>query len=148
MKRMKQLVWLTPIVFLIVGCSLPVQRDYTLAEWQHEGLLPPTGGQRSRVYTENESYPANVPVVIVTADQKKYLPGDLALADAIRKQVEYDLGLAPSLQHVTVEVQDGRVIVLGSVKSDLDARVIVDDLRDISGVANISNKLNINPNIE
>jgi len=150
MQNMKQLqlVWITGLTLLIAGCAAPVRQDPTIAEWQQEGLLPPTGAERSRIYTEPESYPANEPSIIVDADQRsqrRNASGDLALADAIRRQVEYDRGLAPSLQHVVVEVRDGRVILQGTVKSDLDAQVIVDDLRDIPGVTRIKNNLEINP---
>ena len=147
MQNMKQLqlVWITGLTLLIAGCAAPVRQDATISEWQQEGLLPPTGAERSRIYTEPESYPANEPSIIVDADQGRSNSGDLALADAIRRQVEYDRGLTPSLQHVAIEVRDGRVILQGTVKSDLDARVIVDDLRDIPGVTRIKNNLEINP---
>jgi osmotically-inducible protein OsmY len=79
----------------------------------------------------------------VESDQSKNNPADLALADTIRREVEYDRGLAPSLQRVIIEVRDGRIILRGAVKSDLDARVIVNNLRDIAGVSRVTNNLEI-----
>ena len=140
MKSFRQILWLTPLAFL-VGCAAPVQEDHTIAEWQANGFLPPTGMTSSRVYSEPQTYPATTPSIIAQSS------GDLALADSIRQGLEYDRGLAPSLQRVTVEVQNGRVILRGSVRSDLDQRVIVDNIREIPGVARISDKLEIDPNV-
>jgi len=145
---MKQFIWMAPLALLIAGCALPVQRDNTIAEWQSDGMLPPTGSETTRIYASPVSYPANEPSIIVDADQRRNNSGDLSLADQIRQQFEYDRGLAPSLQHVVIEVRDGRIILRGIVKSDLDARVIVDDLRDLIGVARITDNLEINPDVD
>jgi hypothetical protein len=148
MKNMKQLFWMAPLALLIAGCAAPVQQDTTISEWQREGLLPPTGRTTSRVYPEPASYPADEPNIVVESnDNKATTRADLNVADAIRRQVQYDRGLAPSLEHVTILVQNGRLILRGTVKSDLDARVIVDNLRDIVGVAEITNQLEIDPNV-
>lgn len=149
MKSLSGFFCISPLVLLIAGCAAPVTQDHTIAEWQSEGLLPPTGRETTQVYsTQRETYPATEPSIIVQTDQRRNASGDLALADSIRKEVEYDRGLAPSLRRVTIEVQNGRVILRGSVRSDLDARVIVDDLRDLTGVTRITNDLEINPNLD
>jgi hypothetical protein len=125
-----------------------VQSDHTIAEWQQNGMLPPTGDEAPRVYSQpqRDTYPATEPSIIVQTANGKTAAGDLALADSIRRGFEYDRGLAPSLKQVTVEVQDGRVILRGSVRSDLDQRVIVDNVRDIVGVTRITDDLEIDPN--
>lgn len=148
MKTMNLLGMTTLFAFLIAGCAAPVRQDTTLSQWQQEGLLPPTGHETSRIYTEPATYPATEPGIIVQSDDRRTTGTDLALADAIRDQVQYDRGLAPSLQHVTIQVRDGNVTLEGTVKSDLDARVIVDDLRDVSGVTRIKNNLEINPDVD
>ena len=148
MKTLKRILWFTPLALLIVGCAAPVTRDTTIAEWQNEGLLPPTGSETTRVYSAPETYPAATePNIVVQTDQRRNTAGDQALADAIREQVADDRGLAPSLRGVTIEICDGRVILQGLVKSDLDSRVIVDALRDIPGVSRITNNLVINPDM-
>jgi hypothetical protein len=147
MKNIKYLFWIAPLALLIAGCAAPTHQDNTISEWQREDLLPQTGFEASRVYPEPANYPAQDPNIIVESNDKRNTPGDLALADNIRRQVEYDRGLAPSLEHVTVAVENGRVILEGSVKSELDARVIVDDLRDVTGVTEIVDRLQINPNV-
>jgi len=144
MKTLKQFVWITPLA-LLIGCAAPVESDHTIAEWQQNGMLPPTGGETTRVYSQRETYPSAQPSIIVQTENGKTAAGDLALADSIRRQFEYDRGLAPSLQRVTVEVQNGRVILRGSVRSDIDQRAIVDHLRDVAGVARITNDLQIDP---
>jgi hypothetical protein len=147
MKNMKQLFWMSPLVVLIAGCAAPVQQDPTISQWQREGLLPPTGTATSRVYPEPASYPTVEPNIVVQSNDRKNTGADLAVADAIRQQVEYDRGLAPSLEHVTIVVQNGRIFLRGTVKSDLDARVIVDNLRDVIGVSEITDQLEIDPNV-
>jgi hypothetical protein len=148
MKMLKQFIWLAPLALLtlLIGCAAPTQSDPTIAEWQQNGMLPPTGDETARVYPQRESYPSAEPNIIVQTENGRTASGDLALADTIRRQFEYDRGLAPSLRGVTVEVQNGRVVLRGSVRSDLDQRVIVDDLREIAGVSRISNNLEIDPN--
>jgi hypothetical protein len=150
MKTLQKIVWITPLVLLIAGCAAPVvQQDATLTEWQQEGLLPETSATTStRVYSEPTTYPSTEPRIIVQTEQGRNSTGDLALADAIRREFEYDRGLAPSLRRVTIEVRNGRVVLQGSVRSDLDKRVIVDELRDVAGLTRIIDNLQINPNLD
>jgi len=149
MKTLRGFFWISPLVLLIAGCAAPVAQDHTIAEWQSEGLLPPTGSETTRVYSDQrETYPATEPSIIVQTDERRNASGDLALADAIRQQFEYDRGLSPSLRRVTIEVRNGRIILRGFVRSDLDARVIVDDLRNVTGVTRITDNLEINPNLD
>jgi hypothetical protein len=170
MKIMKRIVWITPLALLIAGCaSQPtanqtVSQDPQIAEWERDQMLPwvaewqsdgqsdrtlsPTGPETSRVYPERSTYSASEPSIIVVSGQTRNAAVDLALADTIRRDVEYDRGLAPSLQRVVIEVRDGGVILRGSVKSDMDARVIVDNLRDVDGVARVTNDLVINSSVD
>ncbi len=150
MKNIKQLFWIPSLTLLITGCAVPQvnHRDPQLSEWQTYGeMLPPTGMEPNRIYAAPQpaNYPATQPNILIDQNGAS---GDAALADSIRHEVEYNRGLSPSLDHVVIVVQNGRLILQGSVKSDLDARVIVDDLRDIIGVTQISNQMQINPNID
>jgi hypothetical protein len=145
MKTLKHFFWMTPLA-LLIGCAAPVQTDHTIAEWQQNGMLPPTGSETTRVYTQRETYPWADPSIIVQTENGRTASGDLAVADSIRRQLEYDRGLAPSLQRVTIEVQGGRVVLRGTVRSDLDQRVIVDDIREIAGISRVTNNLEIDPN--
>lgn len=147
MKHFKYFLWIVPAALLAAGCTAPVYHDNTIAEWQREGMLPPTGDGPSRVYPEPARYPATTPNIVVQSNNGR-TSGDLALADNIRRQLQYDAGLAPSLQNVTIAVDDGAVILQGTVKSELDARVIVDDLRDVAGVSRINDELEINPEVD
>ena len=97
MKTLKQFLCITPLV-LLIGCAAPVQSDHTIAEWQQNGMLPPTGDETTRVYSQTETYPATEPSIIVQTENGKTASGDLALADSIRRNFEYDRGLAPSLK--------------------------------------------------
>jgi len=146
MKTLKQIFWIAPLALLIAGCAAPDSGDATYAEWRREELLPPTGSEATRVYSAPKTYPAVAePNIIVQTGPGRNSTGDLALADAIREEIESDHGIAPSMRDVFFEVRDGRVTVRGSVKSDLDARVIVDDLRNVAGINRITNNLEINP---
>ena len=49
MKNIKKLVWISPLALLIAGCALPVYQDHTIAQWQREGQLPPTGHESSSI---------------------------------------------------------------------------------------------------
>jgi hypothetical protein len=155
MKNIRQLFWLPSLALLIAGCASShythQHSDPVLSEWQAYGeMLPPTGLSNSRVYADSvQPQPANYPKppnIIVQSDRNSG-SGDAVLANAIRHDIEYDMGLAPSFQHVVIVVQNGRLTLQGAVKSDLDSRVIVDNLRDITGVTEISNQLEINPSI-
>lgn len=153
----KHSLWLAPLSLLVAGCGTPVGRvvrddvpvrpDATIAQWQERGWLPPTGTERPRVYSNPISYPlVYEPQIIVEGDNAHQRAGDLALGDSIRQRVAFDRGLAPSLQRVTISIQNGTLALQGTVKSDFDARIIVDSLRDMPGVTDIRNQLAINPN--
>src|SRR5579871_2110517 len=103
MKIIKQLMIMTPLALLVAGC-MPVRPNPTISEWEQEGQLPrltPTGYQGQRVYSESVTYPLNdQPSIIVAQDQQQQRGSDIALAKAIRRHIEYDAGLAPSLAGV------------------------------------------------
>jgi hypothetical protein len=146
MKITKQLILMTPLALLVAGC-VPVRPDSTIAEWEREGQLPrltPTGRGAQRVYSQSAAYP-DQPSIVVISDQQQARRNDIALAEAIRRHVEYDAGIAPSLSRVTITVGNDVVTLQGTVKSDLDSRVIVDNLRDVSGVTLVKNDLAISP---
>ena len=152
MKTERLFMLITPLALLVAGCSVPARPNTTVADWVQYGQLPhfalaATGTQYQRVYSETTpTYPyPNPPRVVVESDQQPNRGNDLALAESIRRHIQYDRGLAPSLQDVTIAVADDGVILRGTVKSELDARVIVDDLRDVNGVTDVRNDLEITP---
>ena len=171
MKNMKHIIWITPLAILIAGCAssqptssqATMHQDPQIAEWERDQMLPwvaewqsdgqservlsPTGPGTSRVYADQKTFSGSQPSVIVLSDQTSNTGIDTALADTIRREMAADRGLAPSLERVVIEVQDGSVILRGAVKSDLDARVIVDNLRDVDGVTRVTNNLEINSGI-
>lgn len=154
MKIAKELILMTPLALLVAGCNLPARQDTTVADWVATGQLPqfaltPTGTRAQRVYSDTTpTYPyPNPPTIVVSTDQQHNVGNDRALADAIRRHIQYDRGLAPSLEHVTIGVGNDAVTLQGSVRSELDARVIVDDLRDVDGVTTVRNYLVIDPNV-
>jgi hypothetical protein len=148
MKITKQLIIMTPLALLVAGC-MPVRPNPTISEWEQEGQLPrltPTGNQGQRVYAQSVTYPLDDrPSIIVEPGSQQNRGSDLALAKAIRRHIEYDASLAPSLSRVTIAVNNNVVTLQGSVNSDLDARVIVNNLRDVSGVTLVKNDLEISP---
>ena len=144
MKIMKQLVWIAPLGLLIAGCAAPVREDNVVAAWRYENQdqLPQTGSSVERVYSMPESAP--MPTIVVESHRND--SSDISLADSIRRQLEFNEGLKPSMQHVTISVRDGRVTLRGSVRSDLDKRVIMDNLRELPGVGHIKDELRVNAN--
>ena len=54
MKTLKYFFWMAPLA-LLIGCAAPVESDHTIAEWQQNGMLPPTGAETTRVYTQREA---------------------------------------------------------------------------------------------
>jgi len=148
MKSLNHFAWIVPLILLTAGCAAPVASDHTIAEWQRNGMLPPTGSESTRVYEAPQTYPTAQPSIIVQTDRGATAAGDLAMADSIRQQLEYDRRLAPSLQDVTIQVRDGRITLSGVVRSDLDQRLIVDNIRDVAGVTRITDDLQIDPNLD
>jgi hypothetical protein len=146
MKCTKILVCITPLALLIVGCAMPVQEDHTIAQWQREGMLPPTGYEGPRVYPERSDYPAQWINIVVEPSQRGSTDG--VVADTIRRQFEYDRGVAPSLKHMVISIQSGHITLMGTVKSDLDAQVAVDNIRRVAGVTRVTNNLEINPYVD
>lgn len=146
MKTTRYLILMAPLALLVAGC-VPVRPNSTIAEWESDGQLPrltPTGNEGQRVYSEPARYPDRPNIVVEPSQQQNNRDG-LALAEAIREQVEYDRSLAPSLTGVTIAVKDDAVILQGTVKSEFDARIIVDDLRGVPGVRVVKNNLEIVP---
>src|SRR5579871_6801581 len=148
MKIIKQLMIMTPLALLVAGC-MPVRPNPTISEWENEGQLPrltPTGYEGQRVYSQSVSYPFDDrPLILVEQSRQQNRGSDLALAKAIRRHIEYDAGLAPSLSGVTIAVKNDVVTLQGTVRSDFDARIIVNNLRDVSGVTLVKNDLEVNP---
>lgn len=145
MKTAKQFILMAPLALLVAGCNVPVRPNSTIAEWQREGQLPrltATGSEGQRVYSEPARYPDR-PNIVVETDQQQSRRDDLALATAIRDQMQYNAGLTPSLAGVTIAVKNEAVTLQGTVKSDLDSRAIVDDLLDVPGVTVVKNNLEI-----
>lgn len=148
MKIAKQLILIAPLALLVAGCNVPARPDTTISEWEREGQLPrltPTGYEGQRVYSQPAAYPLDDRPSIVVEQGQQNNGSDLALAKAIRRHIEYDAGLAPSLARVTIVVKNDVVTLQGAVNSDLDARVIVNNLRDVSGVTLVKNDLEISP---
>ena len=77
MKTLKQIVCITPLA-LLIGCPAPVQSDHTIAEWQQNGMLPPTGDETTRVYSQTTTYPSTEPGIVVQTENGKHASGDLA----------------------------------------------------------------------
>lgn len=143
----RQLMLMAPLALLVAGCSVPVRPNSTIAQWESDGQLPrlaATGNEGQRVYAEPARYP-NRPNIVVETTQQQERRDDLALATAIRRHVQYDTGLAPSLAQVTITVKDEAVTLQGTVKSEMDARVIADDLLDVPGVTVVRDNLEIIP---
>ena len=145
----KLLMMITPLALLASGCNAPVRHDTTISNWVRDGELPPypPGGiSGEHAYLATLNYPLNnEPSIVVEADRDQIRASDMALAKAIRRHVEYDRGLAPSLVGVSIRVQNDVVILQGAVRSDFDARIIVDDLREVPGVTLVENDLAVNP---
>src|ERR1044071_6500785 len=119
MKMTRQIIWAAPITLLIAGCASPTYQSSTpydnptVAEWQREGQLLPTG-ESPRVYVQPETSAVDMPKIVV--ESNRHDSSDLALADSIRQKLQFNRGLAPSLRNVTISVRDGRVTLRGTVK--------------------------------
>ena len=147
MNTARLLIMMTPLALLTAGCNTPAHP--TISDWVHDGELPPyppAQAEGERDYSAPAIYRLdNQPSIVVENDRDQCRASDMALAQAIRRHIEYNRGLAPSLARVSIGVQNDSVILQGTVMSDFDARVIVDNLREVPGVTLVENDLAVNP---
>src|SRR5689334_1340253 len=114
MNIVKQLVWIAPLGLLIAGCASPVHEDTTVAQWQREYQLPPTGRTSERVYVNSQTQASpNTPKIVVDPG-KEGATGDRELAHSIWQQFQFgqDLALA-NVRSPEIVVQDGGVTIRG-----------------------------------
>ncbi|HYG21223.1 MAG TPA: BON domain-containing protein [Verrucomicrobiae bacterium] len=68
---------------------------------------------------------------------------DAALAQQISQELKKDASLGAALSHVNVTVNDGRVVLKGDVRNEVQRREIENTVQRVTGAATIDNQLRI-----
>jgi osmotically-inducible protein OsmY len=69
---------------------------------------------------------------------------DLATADIIRQLFEADTALATTARNVQVAVDNGQVVMRGTVASDHDRQELQSRLATVPGVSRVDNRVEVN----
>ena len=77
-------------------------------------------------------------------DQQKMTPADRALTQKIRKSIRSDKALSSSALNIKILSQNGKVSLLGSVRSYQEKIAIDSKAIAIAGATNVTNDLTVN----
>jgi osmotically-inducible protein OsmY len=116
----KYMLFLIPLLsFALIGCNRGEERD----EEDEDSISLSSDSQNA---FKND--PSSV---------------DLDIAQKINKMLQNDALLSPIAKNVKIDVLQGKVTLRGTVSSEKGKLIISNKIRQISGVKNIENKLEV-----
>jgi osmotically-inducible protein OsmY len=80
-----------------------------------------------------------------TADQQKMNPADRAITQKIRKAIHEDNSLSNYAHNIKIITQDGKVTLLGPVRSEEEKNNLQAKAAAVAGQDNVTNQLEIAP---
>jgi len=134
------LFWIAMPLLAAGGCVHSHRDPVVFAPVPAEVVAPTSGGTVQRVYPDNRAVIVQKPIV---APGPIVAGRDLATADIIRQLFEADTGLAATARNVQIAVDDGRVIMRGTVASDHDRDELERRLARLPGVGRVDNRLEL-----
>jgi osmotically-inducible protein OsmY len=129
-KWMKSSRWLLPVGSLIMGVTLtaaPIPRNQD----------PQQPAPDNTKQNKNQTNPS--------ADQQKMNPADRELTRKIRKAIHDDANLSTYAHNVKIISQNGKVTLLGPVRSEEEKANIEAKAVAAAGQDNVSNELQVAP---
>lgn len=140
---MKTLVWLfvISVLCLPMGCSRG-STDQESTESGEPAYAAPSGSTDANNTARNadRNSPAETPF-----DQSESV-SDLQISAAIRKAVMDDKALSINAHNIKIITSDGAVTLRGPVKSEQEKKTIEAKARQVAGVTQINNLLEVEKN--
>jgi osmotically-inducible protein OsmY len=121
---------LFPVASLVLGVSLVAMPIIWHQSSKHLALA---NGHSTADQTE------------ATADQRKMSSSDRALTQRIRKAIHHDRTLSNYGKNIKIFVQNGKVALRGSVRSEQEKYNLGTKAADAAGQGNVSNQLDVTP---
>jgi len=133
---MKLLVMLLFSAFVVVGCSKEGDRGDKTASSKPSVVEPDNTGKNVRDRDESAK----------TAGDQSENEADRKITQEIRKSIVADDKLSTSAQNVKIITSDGKVTLRGPVKSEQEKKEIETKAKQVAGVKNVENQLEIATN--
>jgi hypothetical protein len=126
--RMQKSRLLSPVGLLALGLSL---------------LVAPILGHQDPQQPDSYSSSPNTQPAPPTSDKPKAAPSDRAIAQKIRRAIYADKTLSTVARQIKVVVQNGKVTLLGSVRSGEERNTILAKAAAVAGEGDVVNKIEI-----
>ena len=133
---MRLLVMLLFSTFVVVGCSKEGDRGDKSASSKPSAVEPDNTGKNVRDRNESAK----------TAGDQSENEADRKITQEVRKSIVADDKLSTSAQNVKIITSDGKVTLRGPVKSELEKKEIETKAKQVAGVKNVENQLEIATN--
>lgn len=131
---------LLTIVFLsgvvMIGCSKEQERGDQAASKPSSSVAPDNTGKNERDRNEGAK----------TAGDQSENEADRKITQQIRKSIVDNDKLSTSAQNVKIITSDGKVTLRGPVKSEQEKKEIETKAKQVAGVKNVDNQLEIATN--
>jgi hyperosmotically inducible periplasmic protein len=132
---MKLFVMLLFSAFVVVGCSKEGDRGDKTAS-KPSAVEPDNTGKNVRDRNESAK----------TAGDQSENEADRKITQEVRKSIVADDKLSTSAQNVKIITSDGKVTLRGPVKSEQEKKEIESKAKQVAGVKNVENQLEIATN--
>jgi len=149
--KLRSLSWLAIPLVLGAGCIQSHHYPVVYETVPAAVVAPPAGGVVQRVYPENAPPVTQVPTpgtaVITEVPVARTGPivagRDLATAEVVRRLFETDTALATTARNVQITIEDGRLVLKGSVSSDSERQELQSRLARLPEVRAVDNRLEV-----
>ena len=121
---------------VIVGCSKEGDRGDKTASSKPSAVEPDNTGKNVRDRNESAK----------TAGDQSENEADRKITQEVRKSIVDDDKLSTSAQNVKIITNDGQVTLRGPVKSEQEKKEIESKAKQIAGVKNVENQLEVATN--
>jgi hyperosmotically inducible periplasmic protein len=122
--------------FVVIGCSKEQERGDQAASKPSASVAPDNTGKNERDRNQAAK----------TAGDQSENEADRKITQEVRKSIVGDDRLSTSAQNVKIITNDGKVTLRGPVKSEQEKKEIESKAKQVAGVKNVENQLEIATN--